>query len=303
MKTVELIQLKKTTYSVPEIRKMLGLGKTDSYWLLQHRPFEVKTLNGQMRVTKSSFDNWYDNQVKYKKVDGTPPGTALRAMSYSVSELANLLSVSDTTIYEHYKQWGLECFTVDFTTRITKESFEAWYPSQEIYRIAEDREKDKPLLENTYSMPDMRRMLGLHRNQVYYIVDKAEQDGSFEFVYVAGQKRVTKASFWHWYEGQSRYRIKESSDRVEIASPSKAHKKKQLAESTPAKKTIPIKSSYRIEDLMYVLGVGKKAAYTMIQNFEISAIKAGNTFIIPASSFNALLEERGLIDGNNQTEE
>ena len=94
------MQLKKKSYSVPEIRKMLGLGKTESYWLLQHRPFEVKMLYGQMRVMKSSFDDWYENQVKYKKVDGSPPGTALRAMSYSVSEVAELLSVSETTIYQ-----------------------------------------------------------------------------------------------------------------------------------------------------------------------------------------------------------
>lgn len=87
MNPAELMQLKKKSYSVPEIRRMLGLGKTESYWLLQHRPFEVKTLYGQMQVMKSSFDDWYENQVKYKKVDGSPPGIALRAMSYSVSEV------------------------------------------------------------------------------------------------------------------------------------------------------------------------------------------------------------------------
>lgn len=244
---------------------------------------------------KSSFDDWYENQVKYKKVDGSPPGTALRAMSYSVSEVAELLSVSETTIYEHYKQWGVESFTVDFTTRITKESFEKWYASQDVYRIAEDREKDQPLIEDTYSMPDMRRMLGLHRNQVYYIVEKAEQDGTFEFIYVAGQKRITKVSFWRWYDNQSRYTIKEPS--AQITNPPKPKNSPLSVEPSPR---LPVeKSSYKVEDLMEVLGISRKAAYAMIQNFEIKAIKVGSSFIIPAGSFNALLEERGLINGSS----
>lgn len=52
---------------------------------------------------------------------------------------------------------------------------------------------------------------------------------------------------------------------------------------------------------MEVLGISRKAAYAMIQNFEIKAIKVGSSFIIPASSFNALLEERGLINGSSSS--
>ena len=43
---------KKTTMSVPEMRRMLGLRKTDSYWL----------------VHKQCFEHWYANQVKYKNL-------------------------------------------------------------------------------------------------------------------------------------------------------------------------------------------------------------------------------------------
>ena len=32
---------KRTTMSVPEMRRMLGLGKTDSYWLVHRQCFET----------------------------------------------------------------------------------------------------------------------------------------------------------------------------------------------------------------------------------------------------------------------
>lgn len=304
MNTVELIHRKKNTYSVPEIRKMLGLGKTESYWILQHRPFEVTRVSGQMRVLKSSFDDWYDNQVKYKKVDGSPPGTALKAWSYSVQEAAEILAISDTTVYLHLEKWGLETFTVDSVTRITKDSFERWYASQDKYRNAEDREKDLPLLDDSYSMQEMRRMLGIHRNGIYNIVAKEGPNGFFEYVYVAGQKRVTKSSFWAWYHHQSYYHITDSIEEAEAFKPFNSHRKKERqSEPEPVKKPIPVKSSYRVKDLMDALGIEKKEAYALIQGFKIKAIKAGKSFIIPASSFHALLEERGLTDGIDQEAE
>lgn len=76
------MKTKAATYSIPTIRKMLGLGKTESYWLIEHRKFETVVLRGHVRVTKASFEEWYENQIKYKKVDGTPPGKKLREKTY-----------------------------------------------------------------------------------------------------------------------------------------------------------------------------------------------------------------------------
>ena len=100
---------KKTTMSVPEMRRMLGLGKTDSYWLVHRQCFETIIVAGKMRVVIDSFENWYANQIKYKKVDGSPPGTELRAYSYSVPELAELLGVSDDTLF--FIVFPSECFS------------------------------------------------------------------------------------------------------------------------------------------------------------------------------------------------
>lgn len=60
----------KTTMSVREMQHLLGLGKTDSYWLLHKNFFEVILINDKMRIVISSFEKWYANQVKYHKLNG-----------------------------------------------------------------------------------------------------------------------------------------------------------------------------------------------------------------------------------------
>lgn len=47
----------KTTMSVREMQHLLGLGKTESYWLIHKNFFEVIQINDKMRVVISSFEN------------------------------------------------------------------------------------------------------------------------------------------------------------------------------------------------------------------------------------------------------
>ena len=46
---------KKTTMSVAEMGKMLGLGKTEPYWLVHKNCFETIMVNGKMRVVIESL--------------------------------------------------------------------------------------------------------------------------------------------------------------------------------------------------------------------------------------------------------
>lgn len=82
----------RTTMSVPEMQRMLGIKKTDAYWLVHKNVFETIIVEKKMRVVIESFEKWYANQVKHSKVDGPPPGAELKAYSYSVQEMANLLT-------------------------------------------------------------------------------------------------------------------------------------------------------------------------------------------------------------------
>ena len=263
------MKTKKVTYSIPTIRKMLGLGKTESYWLIEHRKFETVVLHGHVRVTKASFEEWYENQIKYKKVDGTPPGRMLREKSYSIDELAEELAVSTSTIYELIKRKCFDTVLVDSWMRIPKDGFQKWYCTQEVYRTAEDRRA------TSYSMPDIRKMLGVHRNTVYSILDHPNYREQFKFLFVAGQKRVTKESFEKWYLSQSRYvKVIEKAQTVPPAP-------EVLTDTASKEPDLSEKAFYKIEEVQSILNISKKAIYKLIQDGNIFTVRVGKNYVIP----------------------
>ena len=143
----------KTTMSVSEMQHMLGLKKTDSYWLVHKNLFKTSIIAKQMRIDIASFEKWYANQVKYKKVNGDEPGKELKAWSYSPQELAQELGVTDSVLYDILKRENIETVTVDYWKRIPKEAFDKWYASQSRYRTRADREKDLAAEAATITMP------------------------------------------------------------------------------------------------------------------------------------------------------
>ena len=194
---------KRTSMSVPEMGRLLGLCKTESYWLIKKNYFKTITVGGTMRVMIDSFENWYANQFKYRKVDGTPPGEELKKTTYSVEELGQLLGLKEATAYELIAKGHFEIVEALGKRRITKESFERWYASQSDYRTVEDQAQDADIIAVTYGLPEIARMLGTHRQNIYDVASK----GHFELIRVGRHNRATKVSFDKWYQSQSRYRL------------------------------------------------------------------------------------------------
>ena len=161
--------------TVPEMGKLLGLKKTDRYWLVHKNVFESKEIAGKIRINIASFEKWYANQIKYHKVTGEEPGKELKSWSYSVKEVADLLGVDDYLVYDLLKKNQMEAVIVDYWKRIPKESFRNWYKSQSRYRTKEDREKDALLEDATITMPEMAQLLGTTRSSVYTILDSREK--------------------------------------------------------------------------------------------------------------------------------
>lgn len=90
---------KRTSMSVLEMGRMLGLGKTESYWLIKKNYFKTILVGNTMRVMIDSFEEWYANQFKYQKVDGTPPGEELKKTTYSIPVGRECKSVTGVMIY------------------------------------------------------------------------------------------------------------------------------------------------------------------------------------------------------------
>lgn len=147
--------------SVKEMGDLLGIRKTDRYWLVHKNVFETRTISGKMWVNIAGFEKWYANQVKYQKITGEEPRQELKAWSLSPRDIAQLLDIPEYRVYELIKEKNRETVTIDFRTRIRKDSFEKWYRGQKHYRTAEDRERDQALEDATITFPQAATILGV----------------------------------------------------------------------------------------------------------------------------------------------
>ena len=135
--------------SVPEMRRLLGLKKTDSYWLVHRNFFQTYIVNGQMRVDIASFEKWYANQVKHKKVNGAEPGAELMKSSYSFRDAANLLGItkeklSVITRASRFKEY-FEIRVFEDKKWISKKSFQYFLNAQSVYQVTRAPEKEDPV--------------------------------------------------------------------------------------------------------------------------------------------------------------
>lgn len=184
------------TMTVSQMRKMLGLKKTESYWLVHRNFFKTDIVNGHMMIDVESFEKWYANQVKHRKVDGPEPGAELTRMSYSFSEVAKILGVSGAVVYEIWDKNNLETFTVDFVKRIPKDVFEKWYAGQTRYR----KRKHGSHLGAKRSSYISREEAAVMAGVAPATVSRWASEGYFRFTKTDKILRIKKDSFESWLD-------------------------------------------------------------------------------------------------------
>lgn len=116
------------------MRRLLGLGKTEAYWLVKKNYFDTVIIGGKMRVMIESFENWYANQLHYKKIIGEAPGKNWTSITMSIQETASLLGIAEGTLYDLMKKKPFKTVKVGMYTRIYIDNFEDWYNSQSHYK-------------------------------------------------------------------------------------------------------------------------------------------------------------------------
>mgnify|MGYP003589982996 CR=1 FL=1 len=203
------------TMSVPEMRKLLGLKKTESYWLIHRKFFRTETIGGMMRIDLESFEKWYANQVKYKKVGGEEPGKELREKSYSFKEAANILGIHDCDLYDIWKNEKLEYITVDFVRRIPVDIFEKWYADQDVYRKVTHIPTAEELENDYICLQDAADLLGISREKLAKIA-RSEEIGRLLDSTICNNKRwITRKSFQLFLNAQNVYYILDDGDEQE----------------------------------------------------------------------------------------
>ena len=114
---------KRTWMTVPEMGKLLGLKKTDRYWLVHKNVFESKEIAGKIRINIASFEKWYANQIKYHKVTGEKPGKELKSWSIPLRKSQICWRLMIILFYDLLKKNQMEVVIVDYWKRIPKDLF------------------------------------------------------------------------------------------------------------------------------------------------------------------------------------
>lgn len=135
--------MSKTSMSVMEMGKSLGLGKTESYWLVHKEQFETRFVAGKMRVMVESFERWYANQLHYKKISGELPGKELLKRTMTVPTMAKLLGIKEANAYELIHRLHFRSVKTEYSSQrllIDKATFNEWIKKQTHYKIVEGKE-------------------------------------------------------------------------------------------------------------------------------------------------------------------
>ena len=234
-------------------------------------------------IVISSFEKWYANQVKYHKVNVPPPGEELCKRSYSVPDAAEILKVKPETIYTLIRQGKLKTETADFCMRIPKEEFERWYRSQSRYRTAADRERDREIEAQTISIPEMAKLLGIPRKNVYGILDCKKYRDCFVIERVADRPRITKKSFKAWLKSQSTYQLQKP--------------KKETHEEPPLKLQCPKNGKYySFQEIQAFYGISRPTLDSWVLKEGIPTMKLGRVKRIQKDAFDEVLKSKRKVE-------
>ena len=234
-------------------------------------------------IVISSFEKWYANQVKYHKVNGSPPGEELCKRSYSVPDTAEILKVKPETIYTLIRQGKLKTETADFCMRIPKKEFERWYRSQSRYRTAADRERDREIEAQTISIPEMAKLLGIPRKNVYGILDCKKYRDCFVIERVADRPRITKKSFKAWLKSQSTYQLQKP--------------KKETHEEPPLKLQCPKNGKYySFQEIQAFYGISRPTLDSWVLKEGIPTMKLGRVKRIQKDAFDEVLKSKRKVE-------
>ena len=203
----------KRTMSVPEMRKLLGIKKTESYWLVHKNYFKTELINGTMRVDIASFEKWYANQTKHKKVTGEKPGAQLCAASYSFRDVANMLGEYDGTIYDLWNRKCLPTVTVNYRKRIPREIFDSWYENQNEYHKVDGPATIEEIEEKFILFREAAAMLKMSNEELLTLIRKGKYKDLLEMRMFDNKRWISRRGFQDFLNLHDQYKIRQAKNK------------------------------------------------------------------------------------------
>ncbi len=201
----------KKTMSVPDVMRILGLGKTATYRLINQCRFKTYLVLGKMRVDVDSFEDWYAGQFHYEKVNGERPGKKY-GKTLSPLTVAKVLGIPRSTANDLMNDGIVEFIWVDGKRRIKKRALiNGMLHKANTLRLRKSRRWRDMSIEDrvrelnggtytkkSYSVEEVQAILGITRQTVYKLI----KQGHFQAVMLETGYRIIKTSFDKWLDNE-----------------------------------------------------------------------------------------------------
>lgn len=284
-----------TTMTVREMGDLLGLKKTERYYLVKKQYFKTEVLYGQLRVDRESFEEWYANQVHYKKITGEQPGEKLRETLLSTVDIAQMLSLNEAVVHEVLKAAGVKKFMEKHHIYYDRADYERWYKSQSKYRNQEDRKKEEAYFKTLITAAGMGRCLGITRKKMELITRRKEYEGYFERVTFRERLYFTQESFENWYMNQNEYQMSTEVEPVIVAK-EKDHKlavfrRKRIREMGSMKGNGNLEY-LSVAEAAFLAGVHQSAIVKNYQSGKLPCVQTGMMIRIAKKDFHKWMKAR-----------
>ena len=292
-----------TFMTVRQMGELLGLKRTEWYWLLHKNLFEVRNICGKTMVNVASFEKWYAGQIHYHKVTGEEPGRLVNAATYSIRDLTGLLGISESRVYALIKREQLETVSVDFRMRVPREAFDQWYSSQSRYRKTKEKQKENNRLHSALTIPQMAALLGIPEDEGYLILEDNEYAHFFKCIILDGQRWIMQEDFEAFLAGQDRFRLVEvvkradhskqpDTDTFELPETADQNLKDICKRKTRHSWCERTADFITIAEAAEVACVTRQAISKMADRGKIGSMKAGGRILIRRNDFEKWLQDR-----------
>ena len=205
--------------------KLLGLKKTDRYWLVHKNVFESKEIAGKMRINIASFEKWYDSQSRYRTKEDREKDAIVEEATITMLEMARLLGLTRSQVYQilrnpKYSHF-FETIVIAEKKRITKENFQKFLEGQDQFHLDPANDYEELAQEQNIALANFRRkklsqtgVRGSNGNLGYLTFDEASylakvsrslinkwaDKGKFKVIKVGGRVRISREDFEAWLE-------------------------------------------------------------------------------------------------------
>ena len=171
--------------------------------------------------------------------------------------------------------------------------------SKEVDKSAQAFQKkfDAIVEEATITMPEMARLLGLTRSQVYQILRNPKYSHFFETIVIAEKKRITKENFQKFLEGQDQFHLDPANDYEELAQEQNialANFRRKKLSQTGVRGSNGNLGYLTFDEASYLAKVSRSLINKWADKGKFKVIKVGGRVRISREDFEAWLEQRNL---------